>query len=89
MNSQNILESQISGSEWFPKKFLKPTSNNVIISNEMIDLIIEYYSVTYTNFKFQKPFGEGPKNFIIIGIKFDKFERYRIGSEFFSLIISL
>ena len=52
MNSQNILESQISGSERFPREFLKPTSDNVIISNEMIDLIIEYYSATYTNFKF-------------------------------------
>jgi len=89
MNSQNILESQISGSEQFPGEFLKPTSDNVIISNEMIDLIIEYYSATYTNFKFRKPFGKGPKNSIIIGIKFDKFGRCRISSELFGLTMSL
>ena len=47
MNSQNIKKLNVTGSEPFPSKFLKPSSDNIIISSEMLDLMIEYYNATY------------------------------------------
>ena len=47
MNSQNILVSKVSGSENFLREFLKPSFNNTLLSNEMLDLMVEYYLATY------------------------------------------
>ena len=66
MNLQNIQESQISDSEKFSDKFLKPSSDNVLLSNEMLDLIVEYYMTTYDNLEFRKLFNEGLEDAIII-----------------------
>ena len=51
MISQNIQKSYISGCERFPGEFLKPTSDNVILSDEMAYLMIEYYRLIYVNLK--------------------------------------
>ena len=88
MNSQNIQESQITGSELFPGEFLHPTSENEILSSEMLDRMVEYYTATYESFSFQKPFGEGDDNSIVIRVKINKFGRCRIGSEIFGSTMS-
>ena len=59
MNSQNIKESNVTGSKLFPGEFLKPSSDNIIILSEMLDLMIEYYNVTYITFDFRKLFDKG------------------------------
>ena len=89
MNSQNFKESRIFGSENFPGKFLKPSSDNIIISNEMLDLIVKYYLATYENLEFRKPFSDDSENAIIIRFKMIQFGRCRIGSEIFSSTMSL
>jgi hypothetical protein len=89
MISQNIQESHISGSERFPGEFLKPKSDNVILSDEMAYLMIEYYRLIYVNIKLRKPFSEGTENDTIIQIKMSKFGRCRIGSEVFGSLMSL
>ena len=89
MNSQNIKESRIFGSENFPGKFLKPSSDNIIISNEMMDLIVEYYIATYENLEFRKPFSDDSENAILIRFKMNQFGRCRIGSEIFGSTMSL
>ena len=75
MNSQNIKESNVTGSELFPSKFFKPSSNNIIISSEMLDLMIEYYNVTYITFDFRKPFDKDSEDGIMIQVKMNQFRR--------------
>ncbi|GET57124.1 hypothetical protein GLOIN_2v1775288 [Rhizophagus irregularis DAOM 181602=DAOM 197198] len=66
LNSQNIKDSQISGKEGFPGEFLKLVSHNILLSSEMLNLMVEYYNVTYESFGFQRPLVEGLDNDIII-----------------------
>lgn len=89
MNSRNIKESNVFGSERFPGEFLKPSSKNVLISDEMLNLIVEYYTATYNRHEFRKPFGEGSKNAVIIRVKMNQFGRCRIGSEILGSTMSL
>ena len=92
MNSRNIQESQIFGSEKFPGEFLNPSSENVLIStisDKMLDLIVDYYMATYSNLEFRKPFGAGLSDAIIIKVKMNQFGRCRIGSEVFGSTMSL
>jgi len=89
MNSRNIMESNVSDSKTFPDKFLKPSSNNIILSSEMLDLMVEYYMATYSMLEFQKPFDEDSENAITIQVKINQFGRCQIGSEIFGSSMSL
>ncbi len=75
MNLRNIQESQISGSEKFSDEFLKPSSDNVLLSSKMLDLIVEYYMTAYDNLEFKKLFSKGLEDAIIIQVKMNQFER--------------
>ncbi|CAB4440174.1 unnamed protein product [Rhizophagus irregularis] len=88
LNSRNIQESRITGSKLFPGSMLKPVSENVRLSSSMLDLIVEYYSATYETLNFQKPFGEGEADSIVIWVSIDKFGRCQIGSEVFGSEVS-
>lgn len=86
--SQNIQESPITGCEGFPGEVLKPLSEDVVLSSEMLDRLVEYYVATYETLDFRKPFGEGPEDSIIINVKMNKYGRCRIGSEIFGSAMS-
>ena len=88
LNSRNIQESAITGSELFPDEMLNSKSDNILLSSNILDLMVEYYMITYEMFEFQKPFRTGPENAIVIGVKVNKFERCQIGSKIFSSSIS-
>ncbi|GET57970.1 hypothetical protein GLOIN_2v1775288 [Rhizophagus irregularis DAOM 181602=DAOM 197198] len=47
LNSKNIQESTVTGCEAFPGEMLRPTSENVVLSQSMLDLMIDYYIATY------------------------------------------
>ncbi|RGB28974.1 hypothetical protein C1646_672806 [Rhizophagus diaphanus] len=85
--SQNIKESPIARCEAFPGEMLSPSSEKVIMSSEMLDIMVDYYNVTYPANNFQKPFREEPKDSINIRVKMNQFRRCRIGSEIFGLPI--
>ena len=87
-NSRNIQESTITGSEAFPGEMLGPTSANVILSDFMLNLMVEYYTGTYVNYNFKAPFREGTDDSIIIRVQINKFGRCRIGSEVFGSAMS-
>src|SRR5215204_1169649 len=89
MNSRNIKESNVTGSESFSDEFLKPSSDNIIISSEMLDLMVEYYNATYTMFDFRKPFDKDSEDGITIQVKINQFRRCQIGSEIFRSLMSL
>jgi hypothetical protein len=43
LNLINIQESTINGCEAFPGEILRPTSENVILSQSMLSLMVYYY----------------------------------------------
>ena len=83
MNSRDIQQSSIAGSEPFPGEMMRPISENVIMSDSMLNLLVEYYMATYETLEFRRPFGEGHEDLIVIGVKINQFGRCRIGSEIF------
>lgn len=83
LNSRNIQQSTITGSEPFPGEMMGPVSKNVVMTSSMLDLLVEYYMATYETLEFRKPFGEGSEDSIVISVKMNKFGRCRIGSEIF------
>ena len=88
-NSKNIRESIATGSEPFPGEMLNPMSDNVLLSKEMLDLMVDYYFATYEKFDFKAPFDDGPEDSIIISrVTINKFGRCRIGSEVFGSTMS-
>ncbi|PKK66373.1 hypothetical protein RhiirC2_784882 [Rhizophagus irregularis] len=77
------IHIDITESESFPGEMLDPASENVVMSNSILDLLVEYYLATYKTLEFQKPFREGHENSRIISVKMKQFGRCRIGSETF------
>ncbi len=83
MNSRNIIDSPITGSEEFPGKLLKPQNENVRLENPIYDLLVEYYMNTYVNSIFRKPFTREISNSAIVLDKVNKYGRCQIGAEIF------
>jgi hypothetical protein len=83
LNSKNIQDSNITGCESFPGEMLKPITEKVLLTKEMLSLMVDYYIATYENYNFKTPFGEGPEGSIIISVTINRFGRCRIGSEIF------
>ncbi|GET57071.1 hypothetical protein GLOIN_2v1883106 [Rhizophagus irregularis DAOM 181602=DAOM 197198] len=52
LNSKNIQEFTVTRCEAFPGEMLKPTSENVVLSQSMLDLMIDYYIATYEMYNF-------------------------------------
>ena len=66
MNTYNIQESVTNGSERFPGELLHPEKPNLIIPNELLNLLVEYYEVSYETMSFQKAFTENFNNLIVL-----------------------
>src|SRR5436305_4552760 len=88
LNSKDVQNSVITGSEAFPGEMLRPLSENILMSAEILDRIVEYYTASYEKHNFQKLFEEGADDSIIIRVSMNKFERCRIGSEIFGSAMS-
>jgi hypothetical protein len=88
LHSKNVQDSVITGREEFPGEMLKPTSENILMTAEMLDRMVEYYMATYEMYNFRKPFGEGTDDSIVIRVNMNKFGRCRIGSEIFGSAMS-
>ena len=50
--SQNIKESLIYEYKRFPGEMLSPSSENILMSDEMLNIMIKYYNATYVNYNF-------------------------------------
>jgi hypothetical protein len=81
--SQNIKESPIHGYEAFPGEMLGPSSEDIIMTDKMLNIMVEFYKATYPSDNFRRPFGDGPDDSIVIRVKMSQFGRCRIGSEIF------
>ena len=88
LHSKDIQNSVITEREAFSGEMLKPSFENILMTAEMLDRMIEYYTAIYEMHNFQKLFGEETDDSIIIRVMMDKFGRCRIGSEIFGSIMS-
>ena len=52
LNSRNIQESTVTGCEAFPGEMLRPMSENVVLSQSMLNLVVEFYIATYEMYNF-------------------------------------
>ena len=75
LNSINIRELTITGSEAFPGEMLGPKSESVVLSGLMLNLIVRYYTVTYKMYNFCKLADKISHDSITIRVKMDKFRR--------------
>ena len=83
MNSRNILESQITGCEEYPGKFLAPKSESISLEEPIYDLLNEYYKDTYVDSIFRKPFMEDLPDSAIVINRVNQYGRCQIGAEIF------
>jgi len=88
LNSRNIQNSIITGCETFPGEMLNPSSENVLLPEKIIDLMVNFYTDTYVTYEFCKPADELIQSSIMIRIIMNQFERCRIGSEVFGSLMS-
>src|SRR5271155_4039561 len=89
MNTYNIQKSVINGSERFPGELLCPEKPNLIIPNELLNLLVEYYEASYETMSFRKAFTENFNNLIVLRNRADQYERCQIGSEIFDSVMFL
>ena len=88
--SRSIETSSVSGVEDFPGEFLIPSKIHIMISDEILDLLLEFYSEAYPQYSFQIPFsGIRDENSILINPFRDQFGRLRIGLEIFGSTMSI
>ncbi len=88
-HSRNIKKSVITGCKAFSGEMLRPYSNNILLSNKMLDWMVKYYKAAYENQDFWKPFGKGFERVIIIRVKMNQFRKCRINFEVFGSSILL
>ena len=89
LNSRNIQESSVTGCEPFPGEMLKPNSENILLSDSMLNLIVKYYTFTHERYNFCKPADEIDQDAITIYVKINKFKRCQIGSKMFGSAMSI
>src|SRR5581483_11156482 len=89
MNSRNIIDLPVTGSEEFPGSLLKLQIDNVQLEDQIHDLLVKYYMDTYVNSTFRKPFTEEVSNSIIVINKMNKYGRYQINAETYGSVNSL
>lgn len=84
MNSRNIIDSPITGSEKFSGQWLRPQDENIRLESQFHDLLVDYYSSTYINETFRKPFVVGTPDSIIVRENVNRYGRCQIGAEIFA-----
>jgi hypothetical protein len=87
MNSRDILESPITGSEKFPGALLRPF-NNIFLEESIHNLLVEYYTGTYIDSTFRKPFDGDTSNSVIVVNTAKQYGRCQIGAEIFGSVTS-
>ena len=89
LNSRNIHQSVITGSETFPGEMQRPRSKDVLLSGLKLSLIVAFYMATYEMYNFRAPADEILQDSITVQVKMNQFGRCRIGSEVFGSIMSI
>ena len=82
------MDSPITGSENFLGSLLLPQFENMFLEESIHDLLVEYYTDTYVDSTFRKPFDGDTSNSVVVVNKANQYGRCRIGAEIFGSVIS-
>ncbi|GET58122.1 hypothetical protein GLOIN_2v1776801 [Rhizophagus irregularis DAOM 181602=DAOM 197198] len=92
---QNISEKLVSGgatgTEEYPGELLSPIKLNVILPDDILDLLVDYYNHAYEEYNFSRPRldpSSSTKNYIAVTGNITQYGRLRIGAEYFGSILS-
>jgi hypothetical protein len=87
---KELVSGGTTGAENYPGEFLPPMKLNVLLSDSLLDLLINYYNRAYEhNFSRPRLNSSLPdENYIAITGKVTQYGRLRIGAEYFGSILS-
>jgi hypothetical protein len=89
--SKELASGGATGAEIYPGEFLPPIKENVMLSDILLDLLINYYNRAYAEYNFSRPRLDSSlsnENYIAVTGKVTQCGRLRIGAEYFGSILS-
>lgn len=88
--SSHLVSDSATGAESYPGELLAPINIDVILSDQLLDLLINYYNRAYEH-NFSRPqldFSSSNENYIAVTGKIIQCGRLRIGAEYFGSKLS-
>ena len=89
--SRNLDSGGITGAEYYPGELIAPIRKDVKLSENQLDLLIEYYNRAYVDYNFSRSRldpSSSSENYIAVTGKITQCGRLRIGAEYFRSTLS-
>lgn len=89
--SKELNAGGATGSEIYPGELLPPINENVMLSDSILNLLIDYYNRAYVEYNFSRPRLDSylsSENYIAVTGKVSKYGRLRIRAEYFGSKLS-
>ncbi|GBC25642.2 uncharacterized protein LOC110231456 [Rhizophagus irregularis DAOM 181602=DAOM 197198] len=89
--SEKLVSGRATGTEEYPGELLSPIKLNVILPDDILDLLVDYYNRAYEEYNFSQPRLDpslSTKNYIAVTGNITQCGRLRIGAEYFGSILS-
>jgi hypothetical protein len=89
--SKELNAGGATGSEIYPGELLPPINENVMLSDSILNLLIDYYNRAYVEYNFSRPRLDSflsSENYIAVTEKVSQYGRLRIGAEYFGSKLS-
>ncbi|UZO04715.1 uncharacterized protein OCT59_025086 [Rhizophagus irregularis] len=89
--SEKLVSGRVTGTEEYPGELLSPIKLNVILPDDILDLLVDYYNRAYEEYNFSRPQldpSSSTENYIAVTGNITQCGRLRIGAEYFGSILS-
>ncbi|GET57517.1 hypothetical protein GLOIN_2v1786147 [Rhizophagus irregularis DAOM 181602=DAOM 197198] len=89
--SEKLVSGGATGMEEYPGELLSPIKLNVILPDDILDLLVDYYNRAYEEYNFSRPRldpSSSTENYIAVTGNITQCGRLRIGAEYFGSILS-
>ncbi|CAB5311655.1 unnamed protein product [Rhizophagus irregularis] len=89
--SEKLVFGRATGTEEYPGELLSPIKLNVILPDDILDLLVDYYNHAYEEYNFSRPRldpSSSTENYIAVTGNITQCGRLCIGAEYFRSILS-
>ncbi|CAB5387812.1 unnamed protein product [Rhizophagus irregularis] len=89
--SEKLVSGGATGTEEYPGELLSPIKLNVILPDDILDLLVDYYNRAYEEYNFSQPRLDpfsSTENYIAVTGNITQCGRLRIGAEYFGSSLS-
>ncbi|GET58569.1 hypothetical protein GLOIN_2v1786147 [Rhizophagus irregularis DAOM 181602=DAOM 197198] len=89
--SEKLVSGGATGTEEYPGELLSPIKLNVILPDDILDLLVDYYNHAYEEYNFSRPRldpSSSTENYIAVTGNITQCGRLRISAEYFGSILS-